>query len=220
MDAVIDGLISYICLVIVITFHEFAHAWTASKCGDDTARLLGRVSLNPVVHMEVIGTVVLPLLAIFLSMANSAVASFIIGWGRPVPVNPYNLRKPRVHDVYVALAGPGMNIVLALVAMILARGFEVAGLDSMVPVAARLALISLLLCFFNLIPVPPLDGSHVLRHFVGMKDETYMRLSQYGFLIVIVLIQFDAVRQLLGLATYGTFFGMKLAVGLNWPPVS
>ncbi len=123
-SAIFDGLLSYVCLIILLTFHEFAHAWTASKCGDDTARLLGRVSLNPLVHMEVVGTVVLPLLVVFLSAADSQLANFIIGWGKPVPVNPYKLRRRRTDDTLVALAGPAMNLLLAFAALMQARGFS------------------------------------------------------------------------------------------------
>src|SRR5438876_4647195 len=108
-NMVIDGLIQYLGLIVLLTFHEFGHAWTAWKCGDDTARLQGRVSLNPIVHMELLGTVILPLLGIFLSAADSKLAGFIIGWGRPVPVNINNLRRRRLDDTLVALAGPAMN---------------------------------------------------------------------------------------------------------------
>src|ERR1043165_6715801 len=109
----LDGLVAYLCFIPVLTLHEFAHAWVAWKCGDDTARNLGRVSLNPIVHMDLIGTVILPLLALYLQMTNSALSGFIIGWGKPVPVNPSNLRNPRRDDTLIALAGPGMNFVLA-----------------------------------------------------------------------------------------------------------
>ena len=170
MSAIFDGLLSYVCLVILLTFHEFAHAWTAARCGDDTARDQGRVSLNPIVHMEMVGTVVLPLLVVFLSAAQSSFANFIIGWGRPVPVNPYNLRHRRRDDTLIALAGPAMNLALAAVVMVVARGFDLAGQPALMEVAVRMAIISLVLCFFNLLPIPPLDGSHVLKNLVGMRD--------------------------------------------------
>ena len=87
----VDGLLMYLGLIVLLTFHEFGHAWMAWKCGDDTAKSLGRVSLNPIVHMDLIGTVALPLLMIFLPGAGR----FLIGWAKPVPVNPHNLRNPR-----------------------------------------------------------------------------------------------------------------------------
>ncbi len=212
--AIFDGLLTYVCLIILLTFHEFAHAWTASKCGDDTARLLGRVSLNPLVHMEVVGTVVLPLLMIFLSAASSPLANFIIGWGKPVPVNPYNLRNRRTDDTLIALAGPAMNLVLAFVAVALARAFTAAGLESGAEVAVRLALISLVLAFFNLLPIPPLDGSHVLKNFIRLPETTYLWLSQYGFILIILVLQLPPVRWLLGFMTQLTFVSMGRVVGL------
>ena len=120
MDAnwIIEGLISYLGLIVLLTFHEFGHAWTAEKCGDDTARLHGRCSLNPIVHIDPIGTVVLPLLMIFLS---PGISRFMIGWAKPVPVNPYNLRNPRLDDILVSMAGPAMNLILAVALMALAR---------------------------------------------------------------------------------------------------
>src|SRR5687768_5444940 len=108
-DLLIKGLLIYLAFIPVLTFHEFAHAWTAWKCGDDTAKSLGRVSLNPIRHMELIGTVVLPLLAIYLQMTGSVFAGFIIGWGKPVPVNPANLKNPRIDDSIIAIAGPASN---------------------------------------------------------------------------------------------------------------
>lgn len=212
--AIFDGLLSYVCLIILLTFHEFAHAWTASKCGDDTARMLGRVSLNPLVHMEVVGTVVLPLLMIFLSAVGSPAANFIIGWGKPVPVNPYNLRRRRTDDTLVALAGPAMNLLLAFAALVLARGFSAVGLESGIEVAVRLAIISLLLCFFNLLPIPPLDGSHVLKNFIGMPEATYLRLSQFGFILIILALQIPLVRWLLNFMTQMTLVSMSRVVGL------
>src|ERR1700678_3346395 len=101
-----DGLIFYIELVVLLTFHEFAHAWVAHKCGDDTARLQGRMSLNPVVHIDPIGTVVLPLVMIFIS----PVSRFLIGWAKPVPVNLANLSNPFRDDILIAMAGPAMNL--------------------------------------------------------------------------------------------------------------
>src|SRR4029077_13529667 len=114
LDHIITGLIGYLCLIILLTFHEFAHAWVAWKCGDDTARLQGRVSLNPIVHMELIGTVVLPLIIIFFGAP-------LIGWGKPVPVNINNLSHRRRDETLVAMAGPLMNLLLAVVVMALLK---------------------------------------------------------------------------------------------------
>jgi Zn-dependent protease len=204
LSAIFDGLLSFLCLLILLTFHECAHAWTAWKCGDDTARNLGRVSLNPIVHMELIGTVVLPLLVVFLSAADSVLANFLIGWGKPVPFNPSRLRRRRADATLIALAGPVMNLVLAAVAMGLARAFYAGGSLGMFEVAVRLCVISLVLCYFNLLPIPPLDGSQVLKNLVGMRDETYWRLSQFGLFLVIVALQIPLVRGLISRATFVT----------------
>src|SRR5580698_6149930 len=119
MDNIADGLLSYLFLVGLLTFHEFGHAWTAWKCGDDTARLQGRISLNPLVHIDPIGTVLLPLLIIFLP---GDLSRFIIGWAKPVPVNPQNLRNKGFDDLLVTMAGPLMNLLLAVVLIALAKG--------------------------------------------------------------------------------------------------
>jgi len=197
MNSLIEGLLGYVCLVIALTFHEFAHAWAAWKCGDDTSRLQGRVSLNPIVHMDLLGTVILPLMMIFLSSSGSGLAKYLIGWGKPVPVNPYNLNNRRRDDTLIALAGPAINLALAVVTMGIAKVFSILKLDSMVEVMFLMTVLNLVLCFFNLLPVPPLDGSHVIKNAIGMSEELYMRLSQFGFFALILIIQIPAVRGLL-----------------------
>ncbi len=208
---VIDGLIQYLGLVILLTFHEFGHAWMAMKCGDDTARLQGRVSLNPLVHIDPIGTVVMPLLIIFLSMSGSGLSRFLIGWAKPVPVNPYNLRNPRVDDILVTLAGPWMNLLLAVVIMGLGRLGMIAHSESMVNLCLSMAQLSLLLCFFNLLPIPPLDGSQVVRSLIGMSYEAYYQIARYGFIAIILVWQIGPVRQLITGMTVGT-----LSVLAHW----
>jgi Zn-dependent protease len=199
MDAriLIDGLIQYLGLLILLTCHEFGHAWMAWKCGDDTARLQGRVSLNPIVHIDPIGTVLMPLMMIFLSLSGSRAAEFLIGWAKPVPVNPHNLRNPRVDDILVTLAGPWMNLLLAIIIMGLAKLGLVAHASGMAELCVDMAQLSLLLCFFNLLPIPPLDGSHIIRILTGMTYEAYFQIARYGFIIIIIAWQIDAVRQLI-----------------------
>jgi Zn-dependent protease len=208
----IDGAILYLGLLVLLTFHEFGHAWMAWKCGDDTARLEGRVSLNPLVHIDMIGTVALPLLMIFL-----APGGFMVGWAKPVPVNPNNLRKPKVDDILVTLAGPWMNVLLAVLVMGLARVGFMVNSGSMVEVCLKMAHLSLLLCFFNLIPIPPLDGSQVVRSLVGMSHEAYHQIARYGFIILIVVLQIPQVSLALNLVTrtswsiIGSWFGIPLS---------
>ncbi len=210
--AIADGLILYLGLVVLLTFHEFGHAWMAWKCGDDTARLQGRVSLNPLVHIDWVGTVILPLVMIFLP----GVGRFLVGWAKPVPVNPHNLRNPKLDDILVTLAGPWMNLLLAVVIMGLARVAQIGGADSFADICTSTARISLMLCFFNLLPIPPLDGSQIMRVLMGMSHEVFFRLSQYGFIILIVVLQIPMVRQLLGSVTQASWliiagwFGVKI----------
>jgi len=195
--SIIDGLLLYLGLLVLLTFHEFGHAWMAWKCGDDTARTQGRVSLNPLVHIDLIGTVFLPLLMIFLSASGSSLSRFIVGWAKPVPVTLANLRNPRMDDILITLAGPWMNLLLAVVIMGLARVGVSVHSDSMVEVCLQVARLSLLLCFLNLLPIPPLDGSRVARVLIGMSYETYFQIARYGFFILIIVLQIPAVRTLL-----------------------
>jgi Zn-dependent protease len=211
--ALYDGLIAYLCFLPLLTFHEFAHAWTAWKLGDDTAHSQGRVTVNPISHMELVGTVILPMLAIFLSAAGSGAANFIIGWGRPVPVNLSRLGSPRRDDTLVALAGPAMNLALAVILVAVAKIGVIGGMEPLVKIAIQMAILSLVLCFFNLLPIPPLDGSHAIKNLIGMSEETYFRLCQYGFLAVIIAIQIPFVRDLVGYATRITFKLIVLTLG-------
>lgn len=176
-----------------LTVHEWAHAWTADRLGDPTARLLGRVSFNPVVHIDPIGTIVLPLLAMFTT-------GFIFGWAKPVPVNISQLGNPKRDFMIVAAAGPASNILMAVGAAVLFR--SVGGLESLGEPAVRLLYfavsINILLAVFNMLPVPPLDGGNVLSgllpdHFAPLING----LRQYGFLILLALIVTGALRQLI-----------------------
>ncbi len=171
-------------------------AW---KCGDDTARLQGRLSINPIVHIDPIGTVLFPLLMIF-----SPVGGFLIGWAKPVPVNLANLRSPFRDDILIAMAGPAMNFVLAVVLIGLARiGFTL-GSWEFTSQFIHMAELSLLLCFFNLIPIPPLDGSHVLRNFIGMSWDTYWQLCRFGIIGVWIALRIPFVRDTLASVTDST----------------
>ena len=197
-NTIINGLISYLGLVVLLTFHEYGHAWMALKCGDETAKDQGRCSLNPLVHIDPIGTVVLPLLMIFLS---PTISRFMIGWAKPVPVNINNLRNPRLDDILVTLAGPWMNLLLAVLLFGLARIGMAAHVPSLTELCVRNAQMSLLLCFFNLIPIPPLDGSHVARSLIGMSYETYWKMARFGFIAVILVLQIPYVTQALNYVT-------------------
>jgi Zn-dependent protease len=144
----------------------------------------------------------------------SGVSRFMIGWAKPVPVNPYNLRNPRRDDILVTMAGPAMNLILAVALVALARAGLLIDLKPIAFVCWQFASLSLLLCFFNLIPIPPLDGSHVMRNLTGMSYETYWQLSRYGFIAVILVLQIPPVTQALRFAVDGTLLLLAKLFGL------
>jgi Zn-dependent protease len=211
MDSQIaDGLIFYLELVILLTLHEFAHAWAAWKLGDDTARLQGRLSINPIVHIDPIGTVLLPLLMIFVT---PSVGRFLVGWAKPVPFNPANLGNRWRDEMLIAMAGPAMNVILAVVLVAFARVAMIFQSVEVFGLFLQMAQLSLVLCFFNLIPIPPLDGSHVLRNLSGMSYETYWKLCSYGFIGIIIVINIPGVREILRIVTNSTLVGIASLFG-------
>ncbi len=186
------GLMQYVALLFSLTIHESAHALSAHYMGDDTAKYLGRISLNPITHMDPIGTVVIPLFMIFFP---SSIPLF--GWAKPVPVNPLNFRDRETGISIVSFAGPLSNFIIMIVAIILYKAvMMVPALATFQPLRLflfYLAAINLILAVFNLLPVPPLDGSGVLAKFIGLRNyEKYVSMVQpYGFLILIGLIYFN-----------------------------
>lgn len=193
-------LISFFVLIFSLTVHESAHAWTASHFGDDTARRLGRVSLNPLVHIDLIGTVVFPLLAIVGGLP-------VIGWAKPTPVNMRNLRQPRRDNALVTAAGPASNLMIALVAavgfhLIPAGGDPSADVDVARPllmIVGTLVDINLLLAMFNLIPVLPLDGGNIVLTLLPPKIAyRYAASRSYGMIILYALMLTGALWYVLG----------------------
>jgi Zn-dependent protease len=173
-------VIGFLVLLLSLTVHEAAHAWTAMRLGDDTARRLGRVSLNPIVHIDPIGTLLLPLIA----MASGS--GMIFGWAKPTPVNVRNLRHPRRDNVLVTIAGPASNLVLAFIAAIVYRQLP-SGLGSIIAFEAM--SLNVLLAVFNMLPIPPLDGGQVLLGVLPPQTALKLRAIQpYGFLILMALI--------------------------------
>jgi Zn-dependent protease len=201
-----NGLIFYFCFIIALSFHEFAHAWVASRCGDNTAKALGRLTINPLAHIDPLGTVILPLLMIFLPALGStgaALSSFVIGWAKPVPVDPRNYRRGIRDDNLVSVAGPLSNLILAFITLILFKiisaGFaqDQSFADGFSQFLLNLVYINILLAWFNMIPIPPLDGSHLLKNFTRMSYQTYFWLSQWGIWILIIALNFTPLRKIL-----------------------
>ncbi len=184
-----------VILFFSIVVHEYFHGYIALKCGDETAKYAGRLTFNPIPHIDIVGTIILPL---FLVMSGS---NFLIGWAKPVPVNPYNFRNPGIDNVKVAAAGPLSNLSLAvafsLLTIIIANFFPFL-LPSLNYALQWGILINLYLAVFNLIPVPPLDGSHILPYFLPYEmKEAYSKIQNYGFLILLLIIMtplFNIIR--------------------------
>ena len=211
-NIIINGLLYYLGLVILLTFHEYGHAWMAMKCGDDTAKDEGRLSLNPLVHLDPIGTGLIPLLQIFVPQFRG----FLIGWARPVPVNLNNLRHPKRDDILISMAGPAMNVLLAVVLVVLMKICVLAGYGPGAEVCRQMGLLSLLLCFFNCLPIPPLDGSHVMRVLIGMDYVTYMQIAQYGFVLILLILNFvPQVFAVISGVTWFTWQMMAAPFGLS-----
>ena len=175
-QAVLDVLIFW----ILTTPHEFAHAWVADRLGDDTPRLEGRVTLNPLAHVDWIGTVILPLITL-------TVGGAFLGWGKAVNTNPARLKGGYNGLVAVALAGPGSNVIFALVLGVL---------SSFIPAAAdilfRAAYLSIYLAIFNMIPIPPLDGSKFLLA-ARIPEQWYIEISRFGFIALLLMMSYTGL---------------------------
>lgn len=187
-------------LIISIVLHEVAHGFAADRLGDPTARLQGRLSLNPLVHIDLLGSVVVPAL-LFLTNAG-----ILFGWAKPVPYNPYNLRDQKWGEAKVAAAGPAVNIALALIFGTLIRFAEVLGLGaSFIEISSYIVYINILLAFFNMIPFPPLDGSKIIQPFLPLGA----RMSYQNFL-----------RTFERFGLIGTFLFIFIFIQLLWGPFS
>jgi len=179
-----DAVIGIVILILSVVVHEVSHGYAAQALGDPTARLAGRLTLNPLKHLDPIGSIVVPLITWFSG-------GFIFGWAKPVPYNPYNLRKGKWSEAYVALAGPLSNIALATVFGLLIRFGGGAFSGTVLTVFATIVLINIILAIFNLIPVPPLDGSKVL--FAALPPHLFHvrgLLERWGFVLIIIVILF------------------------------
>jgi Zn-dependent protease len=181
----IEYLLAFFALLLMsLSIHEAAHAWTADRLGDPTARLLGRITLNPMAHIDWIGTVLFPLIAIMSDLP-------LLGWAKPVPVNVHRLRAPRRDFAVIAAAGPASNLLIALAGAALVAVVDPDGLGGSLAgaVLRQAVFLNVLLAVFNMIPVPPLDGGNVLS---GILPEQFARLIDqlrpWGFLLLYALL--------------------------------
>jgi len=200
-----DIAILAVPVLLAVTFHELAHGWVADKLGDPTARLLGRLTLNPIKHLDPIGTLVF-----FLTR--------MIGWAKPVPVNPFNFKDPVKGMMWVAIAGPATNLFLAAVSAVLFKALFASGilfepslsfimkpLFMMIQVSV---VINIGLAVFNFIPIPPLDGSKILMGLLSREQAmVFARFEPYGFIVLILLIMTNVVTTIISPI-------ISLAVGL------
>lgn len=181
-------LFFFLALIFSIIIHEVSHGYVAEMLGDPTARLAGRLTLNPIPHIDVIGSLVLPAILVLTH------SPFLFGWAKPVPYNPYNLRNKKWGEAMVAAAGPGVNILLAVVfGLVIRLGLGILPV-SFIPLAALVVYINILLALFNLIPVPPLDGSKLLKAVLpfrsAMAYERFEGMLMAGGMLGMFLVLF------------------------------
>ncbi|MDD3032688.1 MAG: site-2 protease family protein [Candidatus Pacebacteria bacterium] len=183
-------IVSFIVLILSIVIHEISHGSMANQLGDNTAKNQGRLSLNPLKHIDPVGTIMLPLFLFFIS------SPILIGWAKPVPVNFNNLTDKKWGELKVSLAGPGANLAIALVCGLLIRFLAPIFPESLILILSLAVIYNILLALFNLIPIPPLDGSHILLSFVkDYKIQDF--LYRFGFFILIFVLFFTPILDFL-----------------------
>lgn len=185
-------LIYIIPLTFAITLHEFAHGWVANQCGDATARMLGRLTLNPIKHIDPMGSILVPIVLYFTG------SPFLFGWAKPVPINFNALKYPKRNMILVALAGPASNFIMALLwsfAIIIALSLES---QLLIEMAKFGVVINLVLGVFNLLPLPPLDGSRIVSALLPNNLAYYYnKLEVYGLYIVLALLFFGIFQKVI-----------------------
>jgi Zn-dependent protease len=190
------GLLQLILLIISVGLHEFGHAWVADLRGDPLPRFQGRVTLNPFAHADPIGTIAIPALMIFLSPGVG-----MIGWGKPVQVSLPNPKTRRTDDILITLAGPGMNLVLCLALVLIAGVLGIPTPQTKASPAGYFLFSGVILnaglVVFNLIPVPPLDGSRLALRLGLYTEEIFLSLARWGFIILLVLVNLPPFQEVM-----------------------
>ena len=223
-NAFLIDVFEFVILIFSLCVHESAHAWMASRLGDQTARMLGRVSLNPMVHVDPIGTLLLPAIMIFGPLISAgALGGYLIGWAKPTPVNTRYFRKFVRDDNLVTLAGPVSNLLLALAAFLGKAGMVLfqdhlpqtgtmsTSLDALWTLCGIAILVNLSLFFFNLLPIPPLDGSHLLRNMLPYNAvQTYDRIPIWVSYLLMIFVGGFILRLLLFPALGMIYFALSL----------
>jgi Zn-dependent protease len=223
-EQLIPQLVIYmVVLLLAISAHEAAHAWMSDKFGDDTARLLGRVTLNPVAHTDPIGTLLIPIVMFIFGHVGGPVASIpLIGWGKPTPVNPLRWRNKDVANVMVSIAGILANLILAIIGFTILKVILMTGGGAQLPESLQepigiflrdMLIMNISLAVFNLLPFPPLDGSKILDTFLPASMRPVLEImEQYGYIILMILIWagfFNAIiSPVLGFVAYLLYLGI------------
>ena len=203
-------LIWAIPVLFAITVHETAHGWVASKLGDHTARMMGRLTLNPIKHIDPVGTILVPAL-LYLSSAG-----FLFGWAKPVPINFSALRSPKRDMLWVALAGPGVNLLMAIGWLIIVAIANTLNIPFLVLMGGAGIFVNLLLAIFNLLPIPPLDGGRVISSLLpGRLAYQYDQLEPYGLFILVGLLFLGVFQNIIWPIVYSLLVGLSNLSDLN-----